>query len=316
MAQELNVGTITEALSFPKFFEVETVNACNASCNMCTIQQWKKRNSYLMTNGLWNKFLDEVKDYASWIDRVNVSRDGEPLLDLHLEDKIRGLKKNTIRFVTLATNASLLSADRARLLLDSGLDDIMFSVDAVKKETFEKIRIGLKFEEVVKNCINFLKLRDAGGYKTTVRVRMVLQDQNFDELEEWMCYWREFLREGDRAYAKPAHSWGNQLESYLKITKTIKRKDYSGASCISPWSTMVVKVNGDIPLCPMDYKCTKLMGNVGRNTIKQIWGSEGFSQIREKLLSGGRNNIALCRNCYLWDRDTVIEDEGSYLNER
>jgi len=132
-----------------------------------------------MTNGLWNKFLDEVKDYASWIDRVNVSRDGEPLLDLHLEDKIRGLKKNTIRFVTLATNASLLSADRARLLLDSGLDDIMFSVDAVKKETFEKIRIGLKFEEVVKNCINFLKLRDAGGYKTTVRVRMVLQDQKF-----------------------------------------------------------------------------------------------------------------------------------------
>ncbi len=71
----------------------------------------------------------------------------------------------------------------------------MFSIDGFSRRTFEKIRVGLKFKEVVKNCLNFIKLRDTGNYKTTIRVRMVLQDENISELGKFLNYWKQFLKE-------------------------------------------------------------------------------------------------------------------------
>jgi radical SAM protein with 4Fe4S-binding SPASM domain len=115
-------------------------------------------------------------------------------------------------------------------------------------------------------------------------------------------------------YAKPAHSWGNQLKAYQGITNKISKRDYSQRMCISPWSTMVVKVNGDVPLCPMDFKCTKRMGNINESSVRKIWNSDGLILIRKRLMAGKRNSIALCKNCYLWDKDTIIENKKLGLN--
>ena len=306
LANELGLLDLSQALRFPRFFEVETVNACNARCAMCTIADWKKRDSYLMSDEVWKKFISEIKQYADWIDRVNVSRDGEPLLDRKLEQKIRSLKKANIRYVTFATNASLLNKERALSLLDSGLDDIMFSVDAARQETFERIRKGLKFDQVVNNCLNFIKIRNDKRYKTTVRVRMVLQDKNRDELKEWFDYWKAQVAIQDRVYAKPAHSWGNQLKGYTGITKSLKKKEYDSQPCVSLWSTMVIKVNGDVPLCPVDFKCKFRMGNIAEDSIREIWNSKLLNEARDKLIFGQRNKLVLCRRCWLWDRSTVI----------
>lgn len=309
LTRELELDDLSKALYFPRFFEVETVNACNARCRICTIAEWSRRKSYLMPGRIWNKFLNEIKNYSHWINRVNLSRDGEPLLDPRLETRIRDLKNAGIRYVTLSTNGSLLNKKIGRSLLDSGLDDIMFSIDGLTKETFERIRIGLKFEEVAGNCIDFIKMRDSMNYKTTIRVRMVLQDENRGELEGWLKYWKPFLKtkRGDRVYAKPAHSWGNQLKGYRDIVGQAADKDYSGELCISPWSTLVVKVNGDIPMCPVDFKCRYFMGNIGKSAIKDIWNSDGFNNVRDRLTSGQRNSLKLCKDCYLWDRETVLE---------
>lgn len=307
LVREIEVNDLSEALIFPRFFEIETVNTCNASCAMCTIKSWKNKGASLMSEELWNKFVAEIKPYARKMNRVTVARDGEPLLDKKLESKIKDLKRIKIGYVTFATNCSLLNQGRACSLLDSGLDDIMFSIDGFTKQTYEKIRKGLNFEQVVENCINFIKARDAGNYKTTVRVRMVLQDENIKELAPWTGFWKPLLKNDDRVYAKPAHSWGNQLKNYADITKDINKKDYSGELCVGPWSTMVIKVNGDVPLCPVDFNCRFNMGNFAKSTIKQIWSAEGFNRVRDKMLAGERNDLILCKDCWLWDRSTTIE---------
>lgn len=300
---------LSQGLYFPKFFEVETVNACNARCLMCTINDWSKRESLVMDSGLWDKFLEEIKEYSHWIDRVNLSRDGEPLLDKDLTSKVKDLKAANIRYITFSTNGSLLDQEKSRSLLAAGLDDIMFSIDGATKQTFEKIRIGLNFEAVVENCMNFIRMRDAGSYETTIRVRMVLLDKNKHELDTWFDFWRPLLRAGDRVYAKPAHSWGNQLAGHEKMAESIRPKDYSGQPCISPWSTMIIKVNGDIPLCPVDFQCRFFMGNLRNSSIKEIWHCDGFEKVRAKLLAGQRDELGLCKDCYLWDRSTIIEQE-------
>ncbi len=41
-----------DLLSFPRYIEVETVNACNARCPMCTIQDWERRHKKWTINCL------------------------------------------------------------------------------------------------------------------------------------------------------------------------------------------------------------------------------------------------------------------------
>ena len=48
-------------LSFPRFLEIETVNACNARCPMCTIADWQ-RNTPTMKDDLFQRIADEIID--------------------------------------------------------------------------------------------------------------------------------------------------------------------------------------------------------------------------------------------------------------
>ena len=57
-------------LEFPKYIEIETVNACNARCPMCTINDWE-RNYPVMKDDVWNKVSNEIIEYKKHIKRVS-----------------------------------------------------------------------------------------------------------------------------------------------------------------------------------------------------------------------------------------------------
>jgi sulfatase maturation enzyme AslB (radical SAM superfamily) len=70
-------------LGYPRFIEVETVNACNARCPMCTIGEWQ-RHTPTMKDALFAKIADDICSHADEVRRVALYRDGEPLLDKKL----------------------------------------------------------------------------------------------------------------------------------------------------------------------------------------------------------------------------------------
>lgn len=298
LAARLGLERISQALYFPKYFEVETIRACNAHCDMCTVDEWKGKNNR-MDALLFDNILDEISRYSEWIDRVCLSRNGEPLLDRNLVWKIKKLKESKIKYVTFSTNASLLDEKRSLEIIESGLDDIRFSIDGYTKETFEKIRKGLNFEEIRENCLNFIRLRNEHGSKPVVQIRMALQSNNAHEEEAWKHYWLERVSSGDIVTSKKIHSWGNQLKSYSDDEYRINK--YSYVPCISPWSTMVIHFDGKVPLCGCDYNNVYALGDINNQSIKEIWQSEAYNRIRKIHSDGKRNEIPLCKGCNVWD---------------
>ena len=297
--KRLDLENLSESLYFPKYFEIETIRACNARCVMCTVYKWKNKNN-LMSEKLFNKFVNEIKNYGEWINRVCLSRNGEPLLDKTLVEKIYRLKDCGIKYTTFSTNASLLNKKKSIELIKSGLDDIRLSIDGATKKTFEAIRKGLNYEQVVENCLRFIDLRNESGIKPTVQVRMVLQKENEDEKEKFKEFWLSKISKQDIVSSKPMHNWGNQLQTYEKSDELEK---YSYVPCISPWSTMIVHFDGKVPLCGCDYNNKIILGDLNNQTMKEIWQSKEFYKIREKHASGKRNDIILCRGCNIWDVD-------------
>jgi len=296
LAKRLNLKDLSEALYFPKYFEVETIRACNAKCKMCTIHEWKNKNNR-MTDNLFYKIAEEMSNYNQWINRVCLSRNGEPLLDKTLEQKIRKLKDYGIKEVSFSTNASILNEKRSVSLIESGLDDIRFSIDGITKKTFEYIRGGLDYEQVKNNCLKFIQLRNQYGKKPKIHIRMTLQDANKHEEKEWKDYWVLRILESDIVSSKPMHSWGNQLKNYEKT----KQDKEDSLPCISPFSTMIIHFNGKVPLCGCDYNNEIILGKVSKESIKKIWQGTKYQEIRKIHETKGRNEIPLCVGCNIWD---------------
>lgn len=300
LKQKLKLDKFEDYLRFPMYYEIETVNACNASCRMCTVNKWGENGNPFMSDTLFRKMADELIDNRHIVRTVNLSRDGEPLLDRKLEEKITYLKKGGVKHITFSTNASLLTKKRALSLLTSGMDEIMFSIDGLKKETFEKIRAGLNFEKIINNVSQFIKLRDSTASTVKIRVRMVIQQENLSEVEDWGKYWRGVLQKQDSVHAKNVHSWANTLENFIAVKETTKLS----TPCTSTFSTMIIRYNGDVTICPLDYDFKYVSGNIGDRSIKDIWQNGiHFKNFRELHLQGMRDEFDFCKGCRLWDSE-------------
>lgn len=302
LCETIEVDEIYTLLEFPMYFEIETAHICNARCRICTIDTWPERKAF-MSDDIFNKIASDIRGYAQYVRRCTLCRDGEPLLDRKLESKIAMLKAYGIKHVVISTNASLLSEERIKSVLDSGLDEIMFSVDGFTKKTFEEIRTGLDYGIVIGNILDFLSIREHRNSKMKVRIRMILQRLNAGEFSNWQYFWRSKVRDTDMVYAKPIHSWGNQLD----ISGFVRHEDQdAGKACTALWSTMIVHSDGTVPACSVDYKNKYLSGNVADSDIRALWQSNVLNNLRELHSQGRRDTIEICRNCFLWDKTKII----------
>ena len=226
---------IDSLLEFPKFIEIETVNACNARCPMCTINDWE-RNYPVMKDDVFNKISDELIENKKFLKRVSLYRDGEPLIDKKLAQRINKFKEAGINETSIATNVSLLNEKRSREILEAGLGLVIMSIDSLKKDVFESIRVRLKFDEVKENAINFLKLRDKINPNCRVWIRMIRQESNKDEWNDYYNFWKGYASENDRIYYHNIFNWGGQLDNYKSIEKSFE----PNLPCVALWSLMVL----------------------------------------------------------------------------
>jgi len=311
LLKKLEVDNLVIAEHFPRYFEIETYRGCNAQCGMCFMDKMSNTN-HQMSDKLYEKIINEAGTYSKLIEMFILARNGEPLLDSKLEQRIKLAKQNGMKLVSISTNASLLTEKRAKAIIESGLDDIRFSIDGMTKESFEKIRKGLKFKKVMENCLNFIKLRDQHGIKPIIQVRFVSQEDNQGQEEFFKDFWLSKLSSQDIAAVRKMHNWGGTLDSYSGN----KVKKYAPIPCKSLWNSMVILADGTVPLCAMDYNAVEILGNANNSSLKEIWDSNKLKTLRYKHLHGKRNDIDMCKGCSVWENGTKKEYQLSRLKSK
>src|SRR5262250_3786067 len=106
----------------PIFFTIETINSCNFRCIYCP--QSDQEHHFINGRGIMSleDFTRIMTNLRSCFDVriVSLHRDGEPLLNKRLEAYISHLRDLGI-YVTMSSNCSLISEERARSLVGAGL---------------------------------------------------------------------------------------------------------------------------------------------------------------------------------------------------
>jgi radical SAM protein with 4Fe4S-binding SPASM domain len=309
IARRLNLSSVEDSLYFPRYVQIETIRICNARCAFCAVDQWDKTVPR-MADALFDKIVEELKDYADWVRWVNIQRAGEPLLDRSIHDRIRKVKDAGIKAVTMSTNASALTERNARRLLDAGLDELMISIDSVDRETYERTRVGLNYDRVMANIRNFFALRDALRPSTRIRIRGIIflppSDPGFPAaVSAWEDYWKDLRAPGDRIYMLPPHTWGNQVgwDGYSPSVEATYHP------CIMLWSSLQITAMGKVALCTDDYDAKIELGDVNRQGLAEIWRGEAFQRVRRIHASGRRNDLGMCLGCRTYDEPNSLEKE-------
>src|SRR5499425_2092242 len=141
----------------PVFFTIETINSCNFRCVYCP--QSDQEHHFVNGRGIMSleDFKRIIANLRSCFDVriVSLHRDGEPLLNKRLEAYVSHLRDVGI-YVTMSSNCSLISDERARSLVAAGLR--MVGTDfCAEPALYEKLRARGVWTETLAGIRNLLR---------------------------------------------------------------------------------------------------------------------------------------------------------------
>ena len=273
----------TVAETMPVCLYLEVTNRCNLLCETCPRTFEELEPPQDMSWEVFTRIVDQVPD----VKRVVLHGVGEPMLVKDLPRMIRYLKSRGI-YVLFNTNGTLLSKNKRRELIETGLDELRVSLDAAEADSYLKVRGKPFFDRIVTNLTGFTQLqREMGvtlprvslwltGLKETVDqlpafvhlaaklgVREVhLQRLVFDDAGFGMARAESSLFESTRAEEKAAilaaQALGRDLGVVLDASGatepglSLKKQsdDRPWALCRRPWSLMYFTAHGRaLPCC-------------------------------------------------------------------
>ena len=282
---------------FPLFLQLDMDQRCNFRCPHCIIGNKEMINKYYSGNSLtWEKYVKIVKEGAEHnCPSISVQGNNEPLLIKDIEKYISFARKHGFIDIMINTNASLLTENMAKSLLDSGLTRLRFSLDAATEATFNKIRIGGNYKEVVRNILNFLKLKDKLGYKLPITgVSFCKQAANEHEVEIFKEMWIDKVDMVTiQKYIPPVLEPG--YDKYYPSDQ-IGEQHFEGFRCPQPFQRVVTR-NLDITPCCSTFSSSLKVGDLNNDTIYKAWHSNEINELRDLHKNGEWYKNDICKQC-------------------
>lgn len=284
------------SLRFPLMVNIEPTNECNMKCFMCPRQTMLRKVGF-MDFDLYKSIIDESIAYGGIL-VANMHKDGESCLHPKFPEMVDYAKRvGGVKITHLNTNGTVLNDTLILKLIQSGMDDITFSIDAVNPQTFTKIKGYDRLREVDANIIRFVELRDESKSQTPfLRAKIIGCDLNRDEIPAFFEKWTGVV---DDVYVQEINTFGGWME--------IEQKGHY-FPCQSPWYALAVNWDGTVNLCSDDYGGHEPLGNLRNNSLHEIWVGDKMNRYRELLCEGRISEIPECAKCTRWEEGPDISE--------
>jgi radical SAM protein with 4Fe4S-binding SPASM domain len=296
------------ALPFPMGIQLQTVNACQAACKMCPYPIYKSVfPSGRMEPRLFDKIADEIAAHPE-VDTFIPMLQNEPFLDPQIFEKVKRFKEKTKGRVTveLVTNGAFLDDRNIARIRESGLDVLDVSLDALSREVYGKVRVGLDYDRVMAGVDRVLNA-DLPG--TRVFVRLIRLKDNMPEVDAFRKKWGA---RGVPVFIYTANNRTGAVEEFERDMRVDEKQLSLGhrigryafrkwmGHCPIPFSTANILHNGDVLMCVHDWARKEIIGNVGDHTLSELWNGDRMREIRALISQRRYGESPACRDCSLW----------------
>ena len=279
----------------PVTFRIEITNRCNLHCIMCD-HNVMERDAIIMDWDMFTHIVDDVA--ASGVSILGLNRFGEPTLHPQLPQMAAYAKKKGIKSVSFTTNATLLTEELCRKLLETrALDVIACSLDANSSQTYQAIRQGkgAVFENVTANIERLVAMRNAMGLdRPKVQINSVLMKINQHELRELLRRWEPIV---DHITVLPVHAYGGVGKLSFLEKAGISQRGKGKCPLLS--YMLVAFADGTAGACCGDSNGVLRVGDFSTQSMKEIWNGPQLDYIRRVHAKRDFEKLPVCRDCDL-----------------
>jgi len=290
-------------LSTPYILLVDPSSTCNSKCKFCPTgdhELIKKTGRWQgqMTLDIFHKIINDLSEFDNSLKVLRLYKDGEPLINRNLHKMIKYAKDSgKVDYVDTTTNGLLINDNKMKPIIDAGINKINISVNGLSDEQLSKFSgVNINFDKYVSNITSLYDMRENCEIfiKTTGDYLLDYEKDLFYEIFGDIC---------DRIYIENmSPCWnGFDVEKKTKVvigSKGIYNNKLSDVK-VCPYIFYQFSINSDgtSSLCFLDWKHEQLIGDVKKQSLKEIWNSDILKMYRFDNLKGKRNFIQTCNNC-------------------
>lgn len=309
---------------YPFTLSIEPTTACNLRCPECPsgLRSFT-RDTGMLDASLFQKIVDETHGHLLFL---YLYFQGEPYLHPHFDKLVSYACRKNIYTVT-STNAHFFNDEHARKTVESGLSRIIISIDGTTQQSYEKYRIGGNLEEVLNGAKNLVQWKKKLKSSTPhVIFQMVVFSHNENQtgelsklaaeygadevrLKTAQIYdfekgsaliplnekYSRYVRQSPRLTTGLTLSEGKML-SVTALSGFYRIKNPLLNHCWRMWHSCVVTWDGKVVPCCFDKDAAHVMGDLKKQSLREIWNGEAYRQFRSALLRS-RREIDICTNC-------------------
>ena len=288
----------------PMTISVEPTTACNLRCPECPsgLRSFT-RDTGNMKEDFFRKLIDDMGRKLTWL---IFYFQGEPYINPKFLDMVSYAHMKGIYTIT-STNGHFLHPENARKTVASGLDRILISVDGATQDVYEQYRIEGKLETVLQGARNLVQAKkDANSNTPHIVFQMLVVKPNEHQIDTIKKLAKEIGVDEVKLKTAQVYEYetGNELIPTLdKYSRYKQNADGTWAvknkllnHCWKLWHACVITWDGIVVPCCFDKDAIHRLGDLKKNSFKEIWKGAAYEGFRNKL-SGGRKEIDICTNC-------------------
>lgn len=287
----------------PFSISFEPTTSCNLRCTQCPsgLRSFSRPTGMLDTS-LFNKVIDELKSDLIFL---IFYFQGEPYLNTDFLKMVSYATKLKV-YTTTSTNGHYLTDENCKNTIESGLKELIISVDGTNQESYEKYRIGGNLEKVKSGIANLIKWKK---YLNSTTPYITIQFIIFRHNEHEIKAIRKLAKTigADKLQLKTAQIYdyengsdlipsNKEYSRYDKIENTYSIKNKLSNSCWRMWHSSVITWDGKVVPCCFDKDGSHQFGDLNKTNFKDVWNNGAYQNFRKSLLKS-RKEIDICSNC-------------------
>jgi len=255
---------------------------------------------------------DKIRSYCKYLYLHNW---GDPLLNNEIIKMIQYAA--TFTKTNISTNANMIDDALARQLIDSGVTDIIVSIDGATQDTYEYYRRGGNLERALfglSTLNSYAKKRNSSLLRKIKHkfspefflepVNIVPQfcvfEHNYHEMDEFaaICKKLDLTPSFKAPYIrKNSFLAPSSDHRYVRaIADADAARIEAMRGCNAAFSDMYILLSGDVVACCYDHDGQICFGNIFQQSVEDIWSSELYQKFRSGLISGVGHPFCL-NNC-------------------
>lgn len=287
-------------LDTPFILFIDPSNLCNCKCTFCPTgdkELRKMRPNGLMDLETFKQVVDDLKEFPRKLKRVNLYKDGEPLVNKHFTEMVEYLRQaNVTEQIWTKTNGLMLTPILNKVLVKSGLDMIGISVKHVNASGYKRISgVDMDYGKFLDT------LEDLYSNRDDCKIYASIADSGLTQAEIDKFY-EDFTPISDYCAVEHLHGWS--MSNVKDFTLGIKADTFDGVPltqkivCPWPFYEMAVNWNGAVSVCNEDWAHKTIVGDANRQSVQKIWTGLQMRDFQRMMLLGKRGDNEACRDCY------------------